>query len=165
MAVIGGMIVLLLGLSLVLLGALWVRLGQLAATAEAAERKRTEEDRKHRDAVGAVVVAAVREVGRAIVQELQRAADERRETVRRLVGAPLGPDSEPTRAQPSPRSAVPLAWTAPPAPRCASTSLRASAKPDASPLPSEAPTPRSGYPLADLFAHPEVTANDTAPHA
>ena len=125
MAVIDGVLVLLLVLSIVLLGALVVRLNRIAASAEVVARKRAEEDRRHRDAVGAVVVVAVREVGLAIVQEFQRAADERRETVQRLIAGPLGPDSEPSHAQPAPRRSVPLAWSAPPAPRSPCTSPRA----------------------------------------
>lgn len=159
MAVVGGLVVTLCGVCLVLLAAIHRRLGCLSASAEAAAQHRAEEDRKHREATAAIAVAAVREVGGAIVRELQRAADERRAAVQHLMQSGLGPDSRPMEYKSVLRDA-PMPWDVP----CAADALPASQPrpvltPGASTLPPDAPTPRSGYPVAAWRAEPEGDAH------
>ena len=164
MAIVGGLVVTLIGVGVVLLAAILVRVRRLAASAEEAASARAEEDRKHREATAAIMLAAVREVGSAVVRELRRAADERRATVERLMHGGLGPDfgplDPPRVSRPVPPWEMTPAGSAPPPPMEGST-----ATPGTSTLPPDAPTPRSGYPVSDWLAAAKGGANDTYPHA
>lgn len=159
LAIVGGLVVFLLGCVVVLLGAVLrhlrralgdlqeaiERLQRAAEEQTEAARRQAEEAHKHHDATAAVVVAAIREVGRAIVGELRRASDERREVLHRLMEAdppsappPSGRPTSSTRDAPSARGAP--------------STMRSRALVGAGPssLPPKAPTAPSGAPVLNL---------------
>lgn len=152
-AIVGGLVVFLLGCCLVMLAAIHLRLSDQGARADAAAEQRAEEDRRHRDAAAAIVVGAMRDVGAAIVRELERAARERRDTVQQLLHVASGPDAEerdgwPTGPIPSVR---PPRSSRPPV-----SQPRPVVKPGAPALPPGAPTLKSGQPLFHPVADEEA---------
>ena len=122
--------------------------GHLAGM-DAAVAARAAEDRKHRDATSAIIVNAIRQVGSGVVKELRRQAHQRQAMVQELVGGtPRGLASReewPTTSVGAPECDEPPV----------STERRAAVMPGASTLPSDAPTPLSGYPVGAWLAEAE----------
>jgi hypothetical protein len=154
-AVVGGLVVALLGWCLLLLVALYRRLASIAAHADAAARERARLRRRGRKALAATIVRELRAVGRDLVGELRREAAERRETVQRLMRDATLAANDPIESEPPvpfPRSEPPTfrpsGWSRP-APVLASSARR---------LPPDSPTPANGVPVGAFRSEPEGDA-------
>ncbi|MEZ4298437.1 MAG: hypothetical protein R3B70_26030 [Polyangiaceae bacterium] len=149
MAIVAGIAIFLLVACGVLLLAIFRRLGFIldcfGEMSEAGERHSAEQI-QHRDATAAITVAAIREVGGAVVGELKKAARERRLAFERMER--LAPYS----ARPSADSVDDPDLEEP---ALGGVINGSSVRPGSFQLPPDAPTPRSGYPLWELLSERE----------
>jgi hypothetical protein len=137
LAVVGGVVVFLMGCCLLVLVVIALRLGRLVDILQVSARRLARPDKGRRRAARASLVRELRAVRRAVVGELRQQARERRATLARLVG------EERTPLEPIPASAPPTSRP------------RALVKPGVFSLPPDAPTPPSGYAVSALLSGPE----------
>ncbi|MEZ4313932.1 MAG: sigma factor [Polyangiaceae bacterium] len=153
MAIVAGIAICLLVACVVLLIAIFRRVGFVADSFAAsldemdkAGERQSAEQIQHRDATAAITVAAIREVGGAIVGELKKGARERRRAIEQLERL-------------APYSARPFCDSVDrpdfEEPASGAVLEGSSVRPGSFLLPPDAPTPRSGYPLWELLGEGE----------